>query len=567
MDRAQVHYELFVRRQPHSGWVLDMAGEDRAHLLETAELLIAEKRVVAARVSKETLDPETREFKTVTILTLGDPEPKRKRAPRESDAPLCVAPSDLYTVHARERIGRVLEAWLARQKATPFELLHRPDLVEKLDATGVELQHAIQKIAIPEAQHTGVTVHEVIRRFQGLVERAIERLLKDHRKGDLPDLSRESFPAAARRLAADPERFYLLGAGVAGALGKAGGWTAKVSRLLDLADAAPEEEPARSFALQVVEQPLSEILGSRVGLAELLGGDVDLGGTLAAITRMAGAEAVEALIAASPAVARVMPPLEGPAGRLAGWLQDPQFEGCRTALGLRVLAELKGPRRLRPSDAAGEIELLRALARALIAASGRLLPADDVQEAFAARSRMMVTSDFVQGLLGAVGTAFDEAEAMIGLAENVVGTANKRQAGRFLSAVLGGLRFESECRTGEAPAARLAKLAALQRELDRAALPDEDRAHLAARIGEVGGLVEADAKLVHALGSASAPLAQRVELLLRLAVGEAAPHGPAADRARAEALKLMRSPQARAELAASPAIARVKSLMARAEAA
>jgi ribosome-interacting GTPase 1 len=60
--------------------------------------------------------------------------------------------------------------------------------VEKLEASGIELQHAIQKIAIPEAQARGIGVHEIIRSFQTLAERAIERLMKDHRKGLLPDL-------------------------------------------------------------------------------------------------------------------------------------------------------------------------------------------------------------------------------------------------------------------------------------------------------------------------------------------------------------------------------------------
>ena len=36
--------------------------------------------------------------------------------------PLCVAPPDLYSLHARDRIGRLLEGWLARNRATPFKV-------------------------------------------------------------------------------------------------------------------------------------------------------------------------------------------------------------------------------------------------------------------------------------------------------------------------------------------------------------------------------------------------------------------------------------------------------------
>jgi hypothetical protein len=44
----------------------------------------------------------------------------------------------------------------------------------------------------------------------------------------------------------------------------------------------------------------------------------------------------------------------------------------------------------------------------------------------------------------------------------------------------------------------------------------------------------------------------RLTLLLRLASGEQAPLGPASERARAEALKLVRLDETRAELARAP---------------
>ena len=57
-------------------------------------------------------------------------------------------PRMLTAVHARDLICRLLDAWLKREKAPPFELLHRQDLIEKIDAAGMDLQHAIQKLAI-----------------------------------------------------------------------------------------------------------------------------------------------------------------------------------------------------------------------------------------------------------------------------------------------------------------------------------------------------------------------------------------------------------------------------------
>jgi hypothetical protein len=553
MDQHQVHYELFVRHTPGAPWKLEMAGENRAQVIEAAEALFAEGRVAAVRVSKETLDCDSREFQSVSILSKGKVEAGRKRKVIEDREPLCVTPEDLYSAHARDRIGLLLEGWLNRNQATPFELLHRPDLVEKLDAANNELQHAVQKIAVPEAQARGISVHELIRSFQRLIERAIARVLGDARKGRFPDLAKESFAHAVERVAAEPDAVYLVGAAVAGGLTQADAWSDKVMLLLDLADAAPKDGAARRIAFEVLEQPLSEILESRAGLIDLLGADLDLGGQLAAMTRLAACDAVRTLVAIEPRVAQSLPPLEGAATRLAEWLSQPAFAATRAALGRRVLRELMGPRRLRPASPRDEIELLRALGMALTAAAGQLLPLENVQEAFAARSRTLVTAEFVEALLGRDGAARDEAELLIWLSENVVGAVNKRQAARYLASHVGSLRFEKEMRAGaDSPAQRLALLAAMQRGAGRAGLDPADVVPIQAKFGEVGGLVEGDARLSLALAQAHAPVMHRLNLLLKLAVGEAAPLGPAADRARAAALKLLRSDATRAELASIP---------------
>src|SRR5690349_18837534 len=104
MVSARVHFEVYVRKKPTSGWTLELASENRSAAVAMAEDLIKESRVAAAKVTKETLDEETREFQTVTILNLGLPESGKKRKVREDVEPLCVTPQDLYTVHARERI-------------------------------------------------------------------------------------------------------------------------------------------------------------------------------------------------------------------------------------------------------------------------------------------------------------------------------------------------------------------------------------------------------------------------------------------------------------------------------
>jgi hypothetical protein len=567
MIGAQVHFEVFVRRKPNAPWTLELATEDRARAVEAADEMLA-NGLAAVRVTKETLDPETREFRSVVVLSKGAVEStSRRKAQEEPDGPLCVTPQDLYSMHARERIGRLLDGWLRRKSVTAFELLHRPDLVEALEASGTDLQHAVQKIAVPEAQARGVSTHDMMRTFQKLVDRAIERVLKDGKAKSFPVLTQGKFADIATRLAdIEAERAYLLGGAVAAYIAPARNWSEKIGMLLDLADEAPEAGRARGLALSILEQPLAEMAASRGALSDLLGADLDLGGSLGALTRLAAGEAIKRLAAYDPNLDKVLPPLTGQAARLAEWLQREAFETVRSSLAQRVLRELTGPRRLRPSDPDGEIAILRALAMALTAASGPLLPMEDVQNAFILRSKSLVAGDFVESYLQGRESALAEAEALVRLAENVAGSVNKRTAARWLSASISALRFEKEMRFGpDTPANKLAALAALQRGVLKAGLAEGDSAELLGKIGDVGLWIETDAKLVTLIARAEAPAPHRLMLLLRLACGEAGPRGPVADKAKAEALKLLRVPAARAELAAAPeTLDRVKSLMSQA---
>jgi len=74
-------------------------------------------------------------------------------------------------------------------------------------------------------------------------------------------------------------------------------------------------------------------------------------------------------------------------------------------------------------------------------------------------------------------------------------------------------------------------------------------------------MVEADSHLVASLGRGGGSPLNRLTLLMRLAAGDAGPIGPAADRARLEASRLMRQPETRMALAQSPeALAMVRDL-------
>jgi hypothetical protein len=560
-----VHYEVYIRKTAPASWSLQIATEDRAQAIDTAEDMLRDGHAAAVRVTKETLDPDTMEFNSVTLLTRGVPEMQRKRIMVEDGGgPRCGSPHDLYAPMAREQIGRVLEDWLQRQGVTAFELLHRPDLAERLDASGVELQHAIQKVAVPESQSDGKPVHDLVRHYQKLSDAAIERLVSAGRKNRFPSLEHHSLADLAHRLEGQTDRAFIMGGVVAAALTGLKDGRTRLDRLMDLAERAPIDGQPRAMVLVPIEQILCEMLGSRAGLADILGPSLDQGGALAAVVRMVAPREVGILIRQDPRMALQVPAVEGPAARLGARIETAEFPLLSAALARMVLRELMSPRRLRPSDSAGEIDILRALATSLTATAGRLLTLEEVQNAFNERSKALVTADFVAAYVKTCRTVLCEAEALTRLCENVTGVANKRSAARWLSACVGSLRFETEMRQagGQTAAQKLGVLAALQRAVRTCGLSEKDETDITASIGKVGGSVEAEARIVVMLSRSPAPPPQKLAVLLRLAAGETAPLGPAADRAKAEAIKLFRAPEARAALAAQPEIlAPLKTLM------
>lgn len=561
-----VHYEVYIRKTAPAPWSLQMATEDRAHAVQTAEELLGDNRAAAVRVTKETLDPDTMAFNSVTVLTRGAPEVQRKRVVPEDEAgPRCGSPQDLYAPMARDQIGRVLEDWLNRQGVTAFELLHRPDLAEKLEASGVELQHAIQKVAVPESQAVGQPVHDLVRHYQKLADRTIERLLFAGRKNQFPDLENHSLADLAHRLSGQADRAFVMGGVISGALKGVRGGRARLDRLMDLAERAPMEGPPRAMVMVPIEQVMCELFAARTNLADVLGPALDQGASLAAVVRMVAPREVAALINQDARLALHVPVVDGPAARLGERVAAGEFPLLSAALARMVVRELMSPRRLRPNDAAGEIDILRSLAMTLTATAGRLLTLEEVQTAFNERSKALVTADFVAAYVKTCTTVLCEAEALTRLCENVTGGANKRAAARWLSACVGSLRFEGEMRAASADqtaAQKLGILANLTRAVRGCGLIERDETEIITAIGAVGGAVESEARIVAMLARAPAPLPQKLSVLLRMAAGETAPPGPAADRAKAEAIKLFRAPDNRAALAAAPEkLAPLKGLM------
>lgn len=559
---SDVHFEVFAKR-PGGAMKLELTHAQEGHAMRVAEEMLASGEFVGVRVVREARDAASGEFKSTVLLKKGEQESSKARVSSAEMGPICSEPADFYTAAARTQMARLMEGWLTHAKVTAFEVLHRPDLVDKLEGAGGEMQHAIQKVAVTQSLGRGVGVHQVVRDLQALTSQAKAQLRTAREEGMAAEVAPKTFAAVCCELAGDPQGAFRLACGVADFIAAGKGWTEKLELLLDLADTAPEDGAARDLAFQVLAQPLSEWLASKVVLGDLLGGESDLGGQIAALLRLAAGEAAEAVAEADPAIAALIPPLNATAQRLSAWLEAAPFADLKRAMVKRLLQEFNTPRRLRPSDAMAEVGLARALGLALTAAAGRELPAEEVREAIFERSRLMVGQDFMDAYLRAERPAMQELFDLARLLDNIVGGANRAQAMRWLQASLTSARFDSELASGpESPAARLAQLARLYRLLARARHDAAGIETALERIAEIADRIEAEKGVVRQVTRANAAVSQKLGMLLRMASGDTAPPGQAAARAKIEAKRLLARPDAMADLARDPeALKQLSTLM------
>src|SRR6202000_2700559 len=111
--------------------------------------------------------------------------------------------------HARATIRRLMPDFLARGRITVTELIHRPDMLEKLEATGTLYQHAIQKVAVAQAANTTTPVQQIVKSLNELATQAFNRVYRDQRKGLFPDTAANQFAGLAQKLAGQGDGAYI----------------------------------------------------------------------------------------------------------------------------------------------------------------------------------------------------------------------------------------------------------------------------------------------------------------------------------------------------------------------
>lgn len=531
-----IHYEVFVKLTAKSSWKLVEARHDKGEALKLAEALLKQSPGASIRVSKEKFDPADGGFRSYTIFEAGEKYSEDDaRAQREGEIP-CRSPMDLCNAHARGTIGRALKDWLKRNVATPMELLHRVDLVENLEASGTEFQHAVQKVAIASASNQQANVQKFIKQINDLVTRAIEGLYAAHRAKAFPVIKAGEFAQVAAKAAQGPSRDFRLRGAIAQYLSEAKDWRTKFNRVLDLADeAATIEGAAGEWPNALIGEYLVDLVEDEGARACLLSTVSDLGDELNAFTDMLKSGESSAL--------------SEPGRRLGKAFRGGRFIDAQRSVARHVLAGLTSPKRLKPGRIRDEIQLCRSIADRLIIAVGRAMSQEELVEAFVYRSGRLLDNDAIDSLLQQCRTPGAEVFALVELEDNIVGDANKAKLASYIRNRLSSQTMDNYFLKGaETPTRRLAELAAIRAAVDAATFVAQDKLDIGAKIDRFAGELESRVKLFDQVQKRAAHPLQGAVNLLQLVEKGLVPRGKLAEEARLRATRLLGSPEAQAAI-------------------
>ena len=515
-----IHYEIFSRQGAKGVWkMLDIRAE-RDGAIGYAQALMAEEKATGVKVVKETYNEETGDYLTLKIFE--DGHNQVKTTPAQEDVPHalpCFKPDDLYSYHARATITRLIPDFLSRNKITITELSHRADMLEKLEATGTLLQHAIQKIAVAQAASTTTPVAQIIKSLNELTTKAFNRVYRDARNKTFPDTKPGDFGALATKLAAQADGLYVLNGAIANHLRDAAGWDEKVLRLLTVMAEAPVEGAGRTLLLSAVDSLLAEILAGSAALHELIGASENLGGALMSLVRLfLGQEPVDAgggLIA------------------LTQHFAADDLPEARTAIANRIMAEFKSPKRLVPTALDEEFKTLRQIANRVVLGIGKYLSHEDLIGAFTLRSKRLVTHETLGEYLGGATAPDEKLERLLFVEENIIGVENKRQLASFVLPILTASSFETYFTTAKTPVlARLQRLAQLQARLRRSGFQENQRQEMADLLDKLACALEARAKLFEAIEAKPGSPVEKATTILKLCSGGMLTEGRLSGRAR-----------------------------------
>ncbi|KEO59141.1 hypothetical protein [Thalassospira permensis] len=264
-----------VRVQRGDRWIIHSTFDVEREALSEAEKLLKTK-VSAVRVVRDWERADGRHVEKVILEKAGssDGDDQDVRISHIDDAPLCDSDNDLIQFESRATINRLLRKYFDHEILTPSEVMYNYQNLRKLMFHDTLMPTAVDKVAGIHARATGGDYMAAMDKLHEAIDQLAARA-REVEKVDLPafedvTISQVRDEIGNLRLAEDTD--FLTMVALTRALSANRSWVGKLDLVLQLK--GDEKDDA---ARQILDDVVTDILGSPVALKELLGSSSSFG--------------------------------------------------------------------------------------------------------------------------------------------------------------------------------------------------------------------------------------------------------------------------------------------------
>ncbi|OSQ30007.1 hypothetical protein [Thalassospira sp. MCCC 1A03138] len=264
-----------VRVQRGDRWIIHSTFDVEREALSEAEKLLKTK-VSAVRVVRDWERAGGRHVEKVILEKAGssDGDDQDVRISHIDDAPLCDSDGDLMQFESRATINRLLRKYFDHEILTPSEVMYNYQNLRKLMFHDTLMPTAVDKVAGIHARATDGDHMAAMDKIHGAIDQLAARA-REVEKVDLPAFENTTISEVRdeiRRLKLAEDTDFLTMVAFTRALSANRSWVGK----LDLALQVKGDEKDEA-ARKILDDVVTDILGSPVALKELLGSSSSFG--------------------------------------------------------------------------------------------------------------------------------------------------------------------------------------------------------------------------------------------------------------------------------------------------
>lgn len=518
----KVHYEVLALEDKVSGWSLYEAKANREGALKLAKNLMDAGGLIGVKIVKQAYDEVSGDYRAITIYEDGLRRTLISAEEEDiSDTALCTQPEEFYSGRSRKAIYRYVYTFLMLNRLTATELLHRADMLDKLENTGTFLQHAVQSAAMARSTVGKTSVQQCIRQLHDLVVRAYAKVFYDAKRDVFPNIKAEAFGKLATDLVSHSDGIYILNGALANYLRDCGSWNEKLIHLLRLTEVETSNEAGKKLLTAAVGGLAAEIVFSASAVMELIGPKDNFGEALYCLASLLNGRVP---VSHDPKLPGMIV--------LCRYFAQDQLPKARLTLAARLVAEIKRYKRLGAGSLLEELGAMEEIAQLAAQIPHKYMVRDSLTGALDLRSHRLITDDQLAPLLLETPVE-DQVDLLLTIARRIYGKHNKMKLLGVARHMIENEPFREVYQSGQTPIVkRLQRLAGFINAVQACKVPERTRIELVNALDKVAYEAAIQAKLFERIDAQPVNSAEKAMMISRLFTGGAIAGGALAMRAR-----------------------------------